>query len=103
MLQHEIERLQREERRAQARNTAEDVRDPAETTLVTDTDPRDDESLATSETHHEENERSLDGAGNETIEGGIPPPTFNITEMAAMNARGHGFRMTSDGVMRRLI
>jgi hypothetical protein len=97
MLQHEIERLQREERRARTGNTAEDDGDLAGTTLVTDID------LATSETHHEENEHSLDAARSETIEEDFPSPTFHITEMTTMNARGRGFRMTSDGVLRGLI
>jgi hypothetical protein len=101
MLQHEIERLQREERGAGTRNMAEDAGDPAGTTLVTDTDSGDVESLATSETHHEENERSPDTARDETIEEDFLSPTASITEMAEMESRWRLTRMDSNGVVTR--
>jgi hypothetical protein len=103
MLQHEIERLQREERRARTINTAEDAGNPAGTTLVMDIGPGNDESLATSETHHEENESSMDAARNETIEEDLPSPTFYITEIAEMDSRGRLTRTDSHGVVTRFI
>jgi hypothetical protein len=80
---------------------AEDAEDPAGTTPVTDADPGDVETLATSETHHEENKRSPDSARGETMEEDFLSSIVSITEMAEMESHWRLARMDSNRVVTR--